>query len=361
MRKVTTTKISRKNLFSLIWERPISKVAPELGLSGNGLAKLCRRHGIPVPERGHWAKLAHGKRVTKPRLPKLAEGQSEEIIIETRLSGRRALEAGMHEPIAALLQAEQQAEPIHVPQSPKPHAIVASWPVPSRGDAAESRRRRIATVLMREIEKRGGIVARHVDERNPSWIDTHRFNATFFGTTIKIALEEQQRMVEIPADPKRPYSYPRNEWQGTGLLRLRFDEYFNVPIQHRWNETAKNRLEDKLHDIIVGLLIALEAEWQRKEQRAEEERRRAEVQLRWLQAEEKRVKEQKRVDALLEDARAWKEAQLIRDYVAAVAATTGSERSSEWIAWAKSVADSIDPNQQDNRFAPNPAECNGEG
>ena len=41
------------------------KVAPEYGVSGNGLAKLCRRESIPVPERGYWAKLAHGKRVKK--------------------------------------------------------------------------------------------------------------------------------------------------------------------------------------------------------------------------------------------------------------------------------------------------------
>lgn len=51
------------------------KVAPEFGLSGNGLAKLCRREGIPVPGPGYWAKLAHGKRVKKPALPLATNGQ----------------------------------------------------------------------------------------------------------------------------------------------------------------------------------------------------------------------------------------------------------------------------------------------
>ncbi len=63
MRKTKEYKISREALYELIWSRPMWKVAPEFGISGAGLAKLCRRHGIPVPERGYWARLAHGKRV----------------------------------------------------------------------------------------------------------------------------------------------------------------------------------------------------------------------------------------------------------------------------------------------------------
>src|SRR6185369_6225294 len=39
----------------------------EFGISDVGLAKTCRRLGIPTPPRGHWAKLAHGKK--SPRLP----------------------------------------------------------------------------------------------------------------------------------------------------------------------------------------------------------------------------------------------------------------------------------------------------
>jgi hypothetical protein len=34
-----------------------------------GLAKACKRHGIPRPPRGYWAKLEAGKRVDKPKLP----------------------------------------------------------------------------------------------------------------------------------------------------------------------------------------------------------------------------------------------------------------------------------------------------
>ena len=45
------------------------RLAPELGLSDVGLAKLCRRWDVPVPERGYWAKRQAGKTVSRQELP----------------------------------------------------------------------------------------------------------------------------------------------------------------------------------------------------------------------------------------------------------------------------------------------------
>ncbi len=53
--------MKRSKLYEMVWQQPMTKVAAELGLSDVGLAKLCRRHSIPVPPRGHWAKVAAGK------------------------------------------------------------------------------------------------------------------------------------------------------------------------------------------------------------------------------------------------------------------------------------------------------------
>lgn len=51
-------KIKRSALHALVWAKPMTQIGKELGISDVGLAKACRRHGIPVPPRGHWAKLA---------------------------------------------------------------------------------------------------------------------------------------------------------------------------------------------------------------------------------------------------------------------------------------------------------------
>jgi len=45
--------ISRGELYRLVWEMPLTKLAGEFGISDVGLAKACRRHKIPTPPVGH--------------------------------------------------------------------------------------------------------------------------------------------------------------------------------------------------------------------------------------------------------------------------------------------------------------------
>lgn len=113
MKHSSAREITREDLYELVWQRPMWKVAPEFGLSGNGLAKLCRREGIPVPERGYWAKLAHGKRVKRASLQP-PKDDSKTLLIEATPSNRTGLESSMPEPLAVLLRAERDAalEPI---------------------------------------------------------------------------------------------------------------------------------------------------------------------------------------------------------------------------------------------------------
>jgi hypothetical protein len=61
--------ISREELFRRVWETPMVKLAKEFDISDVGLAKVCRVHNIPLPPRGHWAKLLHGKASPTPKLP----------------------------------------------------------------------------------------------------------------------------------------------------------------------------------------------------------------------------------------------------------------------------------------------------
>jgi len=74
-------RLDRRGLFDHMWSEPVSTVAPWWGLSDQGLRKACRRLKIPVPPRGYWAKKRAGKRMRRPRLPALPEGQAEEIVV----------------------------------------------------------------------------------------------------------------------------------------------------------------------------------------------------------------------------------------------------------------------------------------
>lgn len=63
-------KLSRWKLYAQVWETPISRLAADLGISDTGLRKACLRHDIPVPARGHWARLSAGQKVGAPPLPR---------------------------------------------------------------------------------------------------------------------------------------------------------------------------------------------------------------------------------------------------------------------------------------------------
>lgn len=61
--------ILREELFRRVWEQPVAVLAKEFDISDVGLAKACRANAIPLPPRGYWMKLQHGKTVSKPALP----------------------------------------------------------------------------------------------------------------------------------------------------------------------------------------------------------------------------------------------------------------------------------------------------
>ncbi|WP_233093642.1 MULTISPECIES: hypothetical protein [unclassified Pseudomonas] len=60
-------------LFENVSQTPMVKLAHDIGVSDVALAKACRKAGIPLPGRGHWAKFEK-QRPQKPKLP-LGEGK----------------------------------------------------------------------------------------------------------------------------------------------------------------------------------------------------------------------------------------------------------------------------------------------
>jgi hypothetical protein len=64
---------NRDLLYDEVWKQPMWTLAKKYGISDVGLAKACRKLGVPLPGLGYWAKKAAGKKVPKrPPLPALA-------------------------------------------------------------------------------------------------------------------------------------------------------------------------------------------------------------------------------------------------------------------------------------------------
>jgi len=72
-------RISREDLYELIWSEPTTTLAARFGLSDVGLAKVCRRSDIPAPPRGYWAKVAAGGTIQRAALPERADHGSQVI------------------------------------------------------------------------------------------------------------------------------------------------------------------------------------------------------------------------------------------------------------------------------------------
>jgi len=66
MKKLT---LSRKALFTSVWEKPIKQLASELDLSHSSITTACVILNIPKPESGYWSKVKYNSDLERPSLP----------------------------------------------------------------------------------------------------------------------------------------------------------------------------------------------------------------------------------------------------------------------------------------------------
>ena len=69
--------LTREDLYELAWSKPIFELAKDFGISDVGLAKRCKRLGVPIPGRGYWARVNAGQTPHRPKLPKREERWSD--------------------------------------------------------------------------------------------------------------------------------------------------------------------------------------------------------------------------------------------------------------------------------------------
>lgn len=74
---------TREQLYELVWQKPVLRIAAQYVISNVGLAKICARHNIPIPPRGYWAK-AEASRPPRPALPPGQESRSVELRVSAR-------------------------------------------------------------------------------------------------------------------------------------------------------------------------------------------------------------------------------------------------------------------------------------
>jgi hypothetical protein len=364
---MATHEFTRQELYDLVWSIPMTKLAERYGISGNGLAKACRKAAIPVPERGYWAKLQAGKKATRKALPAAKRDTPRRVIISP--PGKQedpTPPPPVPESVAVKIeQAKQAAKPVSVPATlSNLHRIVAGWieeqkrrsdgprfswtvpGLPMDDNDLGKRRLRIFSALLKAIEASGYALKceryREVQIQSGAMV-------------IELILEEHVKQIRrLITDEDRRSSRWYAEGQKwtqekvpTGRLRLRLHEPEYRHVVKEWEETESDPLEAHLDEVLPKLAGAFEEIRLRRVRQAVEQARRAEAEHVRYEAELERKREAIRFRRLVAHCENRRVASDIRELIEAVErsalATENPEQFADWKRWALFHAERVDP------------------
>jgi hypothetical protein len=361
-------RISREELYEKVWTSPLRKLAPEFGLSDVGLAKLCKRHAIPLPGLGYWTRVQFGKgpkRIPLPPLEKSIKNQLE-IVIQPTPANRIIKDLNSESKADTIRIQLSDNEPLSHPFAIRTQKLLSHATKNERGllvpkngfvshisvsDSALPRALRILSGLLRVLEERNFTVTWAKDEGSKLCL---------------VALDEEMHFVifeKIEAVPhtlteREAARQKRGEWiyppkwdyRSTGNLRVSI-EGSPQGIRHSWSDGKEQRLENCLGKFISALPIIAEA---RKREREEHRRRQQEWEEEAKRREEHRARQeeyQRRAEVLNRLAAKWRDAQFIRDFALAFAKASsqlcrthaGKREAEALFVAAMEYADSVDP------------------
>lgn len=69
IKKTLAMKLTRKELYDLVWKEPLTAISKRLEISGAELGKRCAAANIPLPPNGYWSKIVYVKIWRKLLLP----------------------------------------------------------------------------------------------------------------------------------------------------------------------------------------------------------------------------------------------------------------------------------------------------
>jgi hypothetical protein len=370
-------RLGRQELYDLVWATPMKTLAARFQISDVGLKKACARARIPTPDRGYWAKRTAGKPTTQVVLPKRAPGMSDEVIVgggnshwwydssQEDLQGPLHSPPEFHEPLDTVRERIAAAVgKVTVPQKVTNwHPLMdellkedeqrreqqrvspyhATWNAPRFDSSIERRRLRILNGLFFAVAKMDGrpyISTREALSIHVAFFQQH------VGITLEYAAQSRNRKQQTTEEPPLSLSIRRtanpSETEAT------------------WRDNDESKLEAQMTEITIEVILTAERhyrgsefrhyEWRvkRKAELEEQERQRKIAAEKAAKERQQRI-EQAKIDRLLKDAAALQQANVIRQYVAALrtleasTSLTSAEEFDRWSKWALAQADRIDP------------------
>jgi hypothetical protein len=366
--------LTRQELYEQVWTTPTVQLAKQYGISDVAIAKICRRHRIPKPPLGYWARVQHGQKVTRKPLPAIADPGLEIVrILERNPPTASPGQTSELDRIAAFER--EEANRIVVPeQLVDPHSLVertersAGSARPDEKGLVRSKARgcldlvvskpslprsmRILNALVKALEARGYPLRMIEKDGRPET------RVTVLDEEMAFRLEEETEGKERPMTREQQKhlevygSYDRKiDYFPTGSLRLRVTEGGYRGDRKSWGDSETRRIEDCLNGFIIGLARAAQGSKRERTEQDEREREWAERERRRHEEWEFRFREEERVKELDSAMAAWTKCASIRQFARAVETAFEARQGpialdsdlGLWLSWARKRADSMDP------------------
>ena len=325
--------ITRKELYKLVWSKPIMELSKEFGLSDRGLGRVCERHDIPKPPRGYWRKIETGQEIKIPKLPATKDKWKETISIT------RNIGPALSESLASQIK-EHMPEKIIIPtETRKFHPLIKSTEKTIRKDLRQ-RRNLFLQALFFELEKHGYEI-----EVQEGFFKIF-FEKECIYLNISEHLKRHKRQLTEKETKKKLYSVQKwhYEYEETGKLKISLHRYtpgsYSNWLIKSFLDSKNEPVEAKINDIYKSIIEYLFKEREERIRKEEEELIRRE--------KEKQVRiKKKKTEILLGETKSFMLATNIRKYIKAKekaynAGTIQMIDFEEWKNFAINYANEID-------------------
>ncbi len=343
--------LTRQELLDLVWSKPMSELAPTLYVTDVGLAKICKRLGIPRPKSGHWLKAAQ-HRPKQPALPAQMGVQYTSITFNPKP------DPTIPEIATTDLPKISTKKTIHPLVRDCKKYFVGSRPneygrlMTARIDVQVSR-----TGLPRAISLLNTIVHTMIELGHHVHYSTKRnaIELCIDGEEIRVSLFEpatRSTHVLTKKEQQQKVKYgslwaPRWDYAPSGTLELNLHGRRLYGIQTQWKDGKKAMLEDRLPQIVHGILKAADfskarlREVQAQEHARLKAKRRRELEERAARLTEERIAQ---IESMVIGRHRAKD---IRDCMSAIIAGGNHHNHSaskrRLVRWAEQLAKHYDP------------------
>ncbi|RCS25763.1 hypothetical protein DUT91_03080 [Phyllobacterium salinisoli] len=331
--------VSREELYEQVWSKPMTKVAADYGVTGTALKKTCDRHHIPTPERGYWAKLEYGKRVSKEVLPPLTEpnlatirisGSSDQHLSPSVREAKEKARDRLHKHAAAkqlMVPASELApsivEPLYLaatrrtiskarPDSQGFAAARSKGAVPLKiAPASIERGIRVLSQLFALAETQGhlprategGLVLFVENEAIAFGLEEQPEKTLHQPTPAELKQRDERMRWGYSTDP-----WPKYDHVPSGRLAIVIHTNPYSGLRRIYSDGKTQALESMLPDILAGFVVHAAYIGERRRESDERERRHRDAEVRRQREEEFNSREKRRmefVDAVHEQLTQW--------------------------------------------------------